>query len=306
MTAVDKQAEKDRLIHQIKQFRNDTESGITLTLLTSEGHYVSCKLFVDRVMGRIVIRRDADSVHDSCIVDVQGVYNHFQAFSIWLPHMKGYNAYQSIGRRDRNSAVIITHCNEENPNSIHNICLLAPNAATRDHFISMLKILVDWYKRHPGRMDKEKWRAEKERVYSMLKSFSRKAVVGLPCKLLERSTGTCVTANFSLDRALRIVTVEYCSKKIIVSLADVEGVYPYYHDLMDELPDAEISQDVIKTNHNKAVFVHHGAQDLPELWICLLLQDEAEVERFVTCLRILKMHIEFEGTSLSQEVVYTL
>lgn len=306
MTGVDKKAEKDRLINEIKQFRNDTESGINLTLLTSEGHYVNCMLFVDRVMGRIIIRRDAAILHDSSIVDVQGVYNHFEAFSIWSPHMKGYNAYQRLRPHDWHCCIVIADCTE-NPNSMQNICLLAPDAARRDHVISMLKILVDWYKRHPGRMDKEMWKVEKERVHSMLKSFSREAAGGLACKVLEKSTGTHVVANFSLNRASKIVTVqlEYCSKKLIVSLADVEGVYSY-HDLMEELPDPEIGQGVIKENHNKAVFVHHRAQDLPEPWICLLLHDEADVERFVTCLRILRMHIQMKEASLSQDVVYSL
>jgi len=154
-------------------------------------------------------------------------------------------------------------------------------------------------------MDENMRKAEKDRLHSMLKSFSREAVIGLSCKVLEKPEGTedwteqwTVTAKFSLDRALTSATVDYCGRKLMFSLSDVEDVYAY-EDLMDELPDPQIGQGVPKEDRNKAVFVHHRTQNLPEPWIVLLLNDEAEVERFVSCLKILKMYTQKKGTSVS-------
>eukprot|EP00746_Dinoflagellata_sp_MGD_P147097 gnl/MRDRNA2_/MRDRNA2_79481_c0_seq2.p1 gnl/MRDRNA2_/MRDRNA2_79481_c0~~gnl/MRDRNA2_/MRDRNA2_79481_c0_seq2.p1 ORF type:complete len:244 (-),score=49.18 gnl/MRDRNA2_/MRDRNA2_79481_c0_seq2:248-979(-) len=147
-------------------------------------------------------------------------------------------------------------------------------------------------------MDEETKKAEKDRLHSMLKSFSREAVLGLSCQVLEKPEGTqdwteqwSVTAKFSLDRALTNATIDYCGRKLMFSLSDLQDVYAY-EDLMDELPDPQIGQVVTKEDRHKAVFVHHHAQNLPEPWIVLLLNDEAEVERFASCLKILKLYTQ--------------
>lgn len=154
-------------------------------------------------------------------------------------------------------------------------------------------------------MNEEMRKAEKDRLHSMLKSFSREAVVGLSCQVLEKPEGAedwteqwAVSANFSLDRALTSASIDYCGRKVKFPLSDVEDVYAY-EDLMDELPDPQIGQRVTTEDRNKVVFVHHQAHNLPEPWICLLLKDEAEVERFVSCLKILKMYTQSKRTPVS-------
>lgn len=142
--------------------------------------------------------------------------------------------------------------------------------------------------RSEASMDEETRKAEKERLHSMIKSFSREAVSGLKCKMVENSGGSCVTAKFSLDRALMGMIVEYRTQKLMVSLEDVEDVYSY-DDVVHEMPDSQVGQRITKEDRSKAIFVHHRAKDLPEPWICLLLSKEAEVEQFTASLKILRL-----------------
>jgi len=154
-------------------------------------------------------------------------------------------------------------------------------------------------------MDEETWKAEKNRLHSMVRSFSQEAVVGLSCKVLEKVDGTedwreQWRAKFSLDRALTTATIDYSGRKLIFSLSDVEDVYAY-EDLMDELPDPKNDQWVTKEDRHKTVFVRHRVQSLPEPWICLLLNDEADADRFASSLKILKMytHSKAKATPVS-------
>lgn len=145
--ALEKEPQKEALQNQIKQFRDDAEAGIDIVLLTSEGrHYVNGKFFLNRVMGTIRVQHDDECWHESSIVNVQGVYDDFQTLNNCVPHMTGDNACQNISLHDQKRAIVIVYCEDKNPNCMQKLCLLAPDAATQDEFISKLKVLIWWYK----------------------------------------------------------------------------------------------------------------------------------------------------------------
>jgi hypothetical protein len=166
--------------------------------------------------------------------------------------------------------------------------------------------------RSEASMDPEQKKAEEERLHAIVKSFSKDAISGLKCEMVEHVRGSSVTAKFSLDKALTVLTIDYSpyrEQKIMISLEDVDDVYEY-DDVVQEVPELQIAARlgprIAKEDRNKAIIVHHRAKDLPEPWICLLLSNEAEVERFATSMKILKLRAlslraqaQAKGTSLS-------
>lgn len=139
-------------------------------------------------------------------------------------------------------------------------------------------------------MDEEARQAEKERLHQMVISFSREAVKGLKCQVLGATAGKCVTAEFSLDSWDRMI-VDDGSKKLLIRFEDVQEVYPY-GDLMEAIPESQIGQQVMEADRSRAIFVQHRGHELPESWMCLIVTDEAEVERFIACLNILQLHAQ--------------
>jgi len=148
-------------------------------------------------------------------------------------------------------------------------------------------------------MDEETKKAEKERLHAMIKAFSKEALVGLDCKLLENTQGSCVNIKFSFDRALTIMTMKNSDHDKKVSLMDVEEIYSY-EDLVEEVPDSHIGSMFAKEDRSKGVFIQHRDQTCKDPWTCLLVRDETEVEKYVASLKVLKLHAQAKGASMSK------
>lgn len=150
-------------------------------------------------------------------------------------------------------------------------------------------------------MGEETRRAEKERLNSMVKIFSRQAISGLDCKMLQNSDYYLVheyaACKFFLDTALSKVTLDDGTKKVVVPFLDIVEVCAY-EDLMELVPDSQIAKKLREENRKKAVFVQHQA----ESWLCLVVEDEADVERFVACLKILQLYSRSKDGHYQQKV----
>jgi len=155
-------------------------------------------------------------------------------------------------------------------------------------------------------MGEETRRVEKERLHSMVKSFSREAVSGLECKMVRNSGRTSLdtastrvpveyaACKFSLDTALTRMTLDDGTKKLMVSFMDIVEVCAS-EDLTEQAPDSQMFPELTGVDRRRAVFVQHRACDFPESWLCLVVEDEADAERYVACLKILQMYSQAKG-----------
>lgn len=141
-------AEKDRDNRPIEQFNeDDAKAGIDVVLLTSEGQHVNAKFILNMSMGRLGVVQQNDSWQESRIVDVLEVHDHLEPSSnIWLPHLIGSKAYQSIPHHDRKRIIVIIYRDEKCPMWTQKICLLTPDTAKQGNFTSMAKNLINRYK----------------------------------------------------------------------------------------------------------------------------------------------------------------
>lgn len=154
-------------------------------------------------------------------------------------------------------------------------------------------------------MDEEERVAEKARLQAMVKSFSREATVGLKCKMVPTSTsgGTAafheyIRAKLFMDKALTTMTVQGGGKHVLIPLIDVAEACTY-EDLMQHVPDSQLGTNLKEEDRSSAIFIQHQAPGLSESWVCLVVADEAEQERFVTCIRILQMYSQANAKAQS-------
>jgi len=154
-------------------------------------------------------------------------------------------------------------------------------------------------------MNEEERSAEKARLQAMVKSFSREATVGLKCKMVPTSTsgGTAafheyIRAKLFMDKALTTMTVQGGGKHVLIPLIDVAEACTY-EDLMQHVPDSQLGTNLKEEDRSSAIFIQHQAPGLSESWVCLVVADEAEQERFVTCIRILQMYSQANAKAQS-------
>lgn len=155
---------------------------------------------------------------------------------------------------------------------------------------------------------------EREQLQQDVKVFAQKAVKGIDCTLM-RSEGP-VAARLMLDRQLQRLTVLTAvevqaeglhgqlqasspTQGLIdrnVHLGSIEGIYRFeaarnlFPYLVEELPMPDADQE-------KAVVVLLGLERDKEPIICLLEKDNEAREKFMMCLKILRLYVQTAGVS---------
>lgn len=131
----------------------------------------------------------------------------------------------------------------------------------------------------------------KSELQDLLKSFSRDAITGISCKLFRGSAvPPYLAAIFCLDNALTKITITTGGKTQTIALQTVLDAYSY-DDAMDKMPGHLLVQKIGDQEANTSVFIRYKQKDSePEQLLCLVLPDQAEHERFVTCVKILSIY----------------
>lgn len=157
--------------------------------------------------------------------------------------------------------------------------------------------------RSQSSMDEGTRQAEKARLRAMVKSFSIEAISGLECKVVrnsgvESASGNYVSAKLFMDRALKKMTVNDGCQKLMIPVDQIVEVFSF-EELMEHAGwKLKVGKMLGEAERSKAVFVHHNTPDVAEPLVCLLVSDEAEVERFVASLKILRLYSQSKAYSL--------
>jgi hypothetical protein len=155
-------------------------------------------------------------------------------------------------------------------------------------------------------MDEEERLAEKARLQALVTSFSREAVLGMNCKMLQKSERTrasheyhhYVTAKFFLDKALKGMVIHAGGKETLIPLVDVVEICTH-EDLKEQVPDSQLGKDLREEDRSSAIFIEHQAPGFSMSWLCVVVADEASQERFVDCMKILRLYVCANATKQS-------
>jgi hypothetical protein len=160
-------------------------------------------------------------------------------------------------------------------------------------------------------MTEEQRVAEKARLQTMLKSFTRDSLLGLSCKIFDTQQRVTdlqelTPAIFFLDRTLTKLVVKRDRKtEVVVFLVDVVDLHSF-DDLQDISPIPQIplvedaSSHLRQEDRKNAVFIQHQPPGEPEGWWCLVVVDAEEQERFMACIKILSLYAKSSALSPSQ------
>lgn len=146
--------------------------------------------------------------------------------------------------------------------------------------------------RSSASLDEEQRRAEKARLNALVVSFSKKAIVGLNCKVLGDVGGTTASpqyanAKFFFDKALLSMEVRVRGTQVTVPLVDVVEVFSYEH-----VPDCQLGKLLREEDRSRAVFIQHRVDSAPDSWLCLIVADEELQESAATCIKILQLYAQ--------------
>jgi hypothetical protein len=152
--------------------------------------------------------------------------------------------------------------------------------------------------RSEASMTEEERVAEKARLQALVTSFSREAILGMNCKMLQKSERTTashdchhyVTAKFFLEKALKGMIIHAGGNDMLIPLVDVLEICTY-EDLKEQVPDSQLGKDLKEEDRNSAIFIEHQAPGSSKSWLCVVVSDEASQERFVDCMKILQLYI---------------
>merc|ERR1712224_759602 len=79
-------------------------------------------------------------------------------------------------------------------------------------------------------------------------------------------------------------------KDMLIPLVDVVEIGTY-EDHQEQVPDSQLGKDLRKEDRSSAIFIEHQAPDFSKSWLCVVVADEASRERFVDCMKILRLYV---------------
>lgn len=128
---------------------------------------------------------------------------------------------------------------------------------------------------------------EKARLQELVKSFAKRAVQGIRCTAVDVNTGECVAAKYSVDRKLQQLILSVIGQSDEVCyLAQIAEIYRI--DDGDEFLPKPILSRLSQADQERMLYIVHGPQQ--EKQLCILENDIDDRERFVTCVKILRLY----------------
>jgi hypothetical protein len=157
-------------------------------------------------------------------------------------------------------------------------------------------------------MTEEQKLAEKARLQAMVKSFTRDSLSGLSCKIVDIQHSLAgilrkpLPGTFVMDKTLTKFVVKRDGKEELVSMVDVVDLHSF-EDLLEinptsQIPLVEDPRSYLREEDQKsAVFIQYQPSGKAESWLCLVVADADEQERFISCIKILSLHAQARAQS---------
>mmetsp|Transcript_51881 Transcript_51881/g.116853 ORF Transcript_51881/g.116853 Transcript_51881/m.116853 type:complete len:196 (+) Transcript_51881:98-685(+) len=127
---------------------------------------------------------------------------------------------------------------------------------------------------------------EKARLQELVKGFSKRAVHGVACQMVDVATGRVVPATYEVDRQLRRWRVVPNDPDMPVHSSSISRIREAFSV---EAGEASVPPAVrgALTEEQRRRLVLVSFEDVP--MVCLLEASVAERERLVTCMKILRL-----------------
>lgn len=142
---------------------------------------------------------------------------------------------------------------------------------------------------------------EKARLQELVKGFAKRAVHGVSCHVVDVATGRVYPAAYEIDRQLQRLRVVPKDPDVSIRSSSISGIRDSFSIEAGDVPPA-VRSALVEEQRKRLVLI--SFYDAPML--CLLEASVAERERFVTCLKILRLfatHADAEpsGATASSE-----
>jgi len=136
---------------------------------------------------------------------------------------------------------------------------------------------------------------EKARLQELVKGFAKRAVHGVACQIVDVATGRINPAAYEIDRQLRRLRVVPKDPDVPIRAHNISRIRDSFSIEAGEasVPPA-VRSALVEEQQRRLVLI--SFEDAPML--CLLEASIAERERFVTCLKILRL---FAAHAVSSE-----